>query len=127
MGTKPKYVVDLNRQVGLGRHVPALHYYLFSAEGRVYRAYDQLEVPGGDISGFDFNAAQRADPVNSGRYTVKGGRFDHPVRRPAARDHRHRRPGEKSRNDRDRAVRPAIARNAAGRVVIAPGRAVELT
>ena len=75
MGTKPKYVVDLNLPVGLGRHVPALHYYLFSAEGRVYRAYDQLEVPGGDISAFDFNAAQRADPVNSGRYTVKGGQL----------------------------------------------------
>jgi hypothetical protein len=75
MGTKPKYVVDLNRPVGYGRHVSALHYYLFSADGRVYRAYDQLDLPGGDIGRFDFNAAQRADPANSGRYTVKGGQL----------------------------------------------------
>jgi hypothetical protein len=37
------------------------------------------------------------------RYTVKGGPLDRPVRRPAARDHRHRRPGGKSRDDRDHA------------------------
>ncbi|MBI3528139.1 MAG: hypothetical protein HY067_09225 [Betaproteobacteria bacterium] len=75
MGTKPKYVVDLNRPVGYGKHVPALHYYLFSADGRVYRAYDTLTVPGGEVSRFDFDAAQRDDPVNSGRYTVKGNQL----------------------------------------------------
>jgi hypothetical protein len=75
MGTKPKYVVDLNRPVGFGKHVPALHYYLFSADGRVYRAYDILAVPGGDVGRFDFDSAQRDDPVNSGRYTVKGNKL----------------------------------------------------
>ena len=75
MGTKPKYVVDLNRPVGYGRQVVALHYYLFSADGRVYRAYDDLKVPGGDPGRFDFDAAQRADPGNSGRYTVEGERL----------------------------------------------------
>ena len=75
VGTKPKYIVDLNGPVGSGTHVPALHYYLFSADGRVYRAYDTLAVPGGDVRRFDFNAAQRADPVNSGRYTVKGNQL----------------------------------------------------
>jgi hypothetical protein len=74
MGTKPKYVVDLNRPVGYGRQVTALHYYLFSADGRVYRAYDDLKVPGGDAARFDFDAAQRSDPGNSGRYTVEGDR-----------------------------------------------------
>jgi hypothetical protein len=74
MGTKPKYVVDLNRSVGSGAHVQAPHYYLFSA-GRVYRAYDELKVPGGDAGRFDFDAAQRADPDNSGRYTVEGERL----------------------------------------------------
>lgn len=72
MGTKPKYVVNLNRGVGYGNHVVAPHYYLLSANGRVYRAYDQVEAPGGDVRKFDFDAAQRADPVNSGRYTIKG-------------------------------------------------------
>ncbi|HVY08102.1 MAG TPA: hypothetical protein VHB46_19160 [Burkholderiales bacterium] len=72
MGTKPKYVVDLNRPVGYGHHVPALHFYLFSADGRVYRAYDMLNVAGGDPARFDFEAARRSDPVNSGRYAVKG-------------------------------------------------------
>lgn len=73
MGTKPKYVVDLNRPVGYGHHVPALHYYLFAADGHVYRAYDMLNVPGGDPKRFDFEAARRSDPVNSGRYAVKNG------------------------------------------------------
>ncbi len=72
MGTKSKYVVDLNRPAGYGSHVMALHYYLFSADGRVYRAYDDIRVPGGDIGRFDFEAARRADPVNSGRYAVQG-------------------------------------------------------
>jgi hypothetical protein len=72
MGTKSKYVVNLNRAVGYGNWVTALHYYLFSADGRVYRAYDDISVPGGDIRRFDFDAAQRADPVNSGRYTIRG-------------------------------------------------------
>lgn len=72
MGTKPKYVVDLNKPVGYGKHVPALHYYLLSADGRVYRAFDMLAIPGGDVRRFDFDAAQRADPGNSGRYSIKG-------------------------------------------------------
>jgi len=75
MGSKPKYVVDLNRPVGYGKHVAAFHYYLFSASGRVYRAYDILTVPGGDPTRFDFDAAQRDDPGNSGRYTVKGNQL----------------------------------------------------
>lgn len=75
MGSKPKYVVDLNRPVGYGRYVAAFHYYLFSASGRVYRAYDNLTVPGGDPNRFDFDAAQRNDPGNAGRYTVKGNQL----------------------------------------------------
>src|SRR5262249_33551160 len=66
MGTKPKYMVNLNRPVGYGSQVVALHYYLFSVDGRVYRAYDDIQIPGGDIRKFDFDAAKRADPVNSG-------------------------------------------------------------
>lgn len=75
MGTKAKYIVNLNGPVGSGSHVPALHFYLFSADGRVYRAYDELRAPDGDVNRFDFDAAQRADPVNSGRYTVSGNQL----------------------------------------------------
>src|SRR5947207_2863519 len=87
MGTKPKYVVNLNRPVGYSSWVTALHYYLFFAVGRVYRAYNQLSMPGGDVGRFDFNAAQRIDPVNSGRCTVTGNQLriqmgaNHPRRR----------------------------------------------
>ena len=35
----------------------------------MYRTYDD---PGRDPSRFDFAAAQRADPVNSGHYTIRG-------------------------------------------------------
>ncbi len=68
-----KDAVDLTRSVGYNMtRVPALHFYLFSEDGRVYRAYDELPVPGGDPRQFDFDAAERADPVNSGRYAVRG-------------------------------------------------------
>ncbi len=40
MGTKSKFMVNLNGPVGSGTFVQALHFYLFSADGRVYRAYD---------------------------------------------------------------------------------------
>jgi hypothetical protein len=50
----------------------AAYYYLFSADGHVYRKYDDLNVPGGDPSRFDFDGAERADPVNSGRYSLEG-------------------------------------------------------
>ena len=56
----------------LGRTELAAYYYLFSADGRVYRKYDDLTVPGNDPARFDFAGAQRADPVNSGRYVVRG-------------------------------------------------------
>jgi len=75
MGTKNKYMVNLTGGVGSGYFVPATHFYLFSPTGRVYRAYDQILAPGGDIARFDFNAAQRRDPANSGRYVLAGGKI----------------------------------------------------
>jgi len=72
MGFKNKYVADLQRGPAYGRFVNAAHYYLFSADGRVYRAFDELAVPGNDPARFDFAGAQRTDPENSGRYTVRG-------------------------------------------------------
>jgi hypothetical protein len=54
---------------------PALHYYLFSADGRVYRKYDFPPVAPANIEQFDFDAAERTDRTNSGRYTIDGGRL----------------------------------------------------
>jgi hypothetical protein len=73
MGFKAKYMATMVNVTGSGYYTQALHYYLFSPSGRVYRAYDSLPVPGGNPAQFDFDAAQRRDPDNSGRYTVDGG------------------------------------------------------
>jgi hypothetical protein len=75
MGMKPKYTAAMQNVVGYAQYQNALHFYLFSADGRVYRAYDQLQVPGGTISRFNFDAAERRDPMNSGRYTVDNGKL----------------------------------------------------
>jgi hypothetical protein len=72
MGFARKYITDLQRGPAYGYYTNALQYYLFSADGRVYRHYDELKVPGNDPARFDFAGAQRIDPVNSGRYTIKG-------------------------------------------------------
>jgi hypothetical protein len=71
-GMKQKYMATMYNVTGSGYYQTALHFYLFSADGRVYRAYDQLSAPGGR---FDFDAAARRDPMNSGRYTVDGGKL----------------------------------------------------
>jgi hypothetical protein len=72
MGFARKYMTDLQRGAGYGYYTNALQYYLFSPDGRVYRHYDELRVPNNDPTRFDFAQAERADPVNSGRYTIKG-------------------------------------------------------
>ena len=72
MGFTRKYMTDLQRGPAYGYYTNAVQYYLFSADGRVYRRYDELEVPGKDPARFDFAGAARGDPVNSGRYTVQG-------------------------------------------------------
>lgn len=71
-GMKSKYVATMINVQGYASYQTALHFYVFSANGRVYRAYDSLEAPGGR---FDFDAAERRDPGNSGRYTVDKGRL----------------------------------------------------
>jgi len=54
---------------------PALHYYLFSADGRVYRKYDFAPVAADNTELFDYDEAERIDRMNSGRYTIDGGRL----------------------------------------------------
>lgn len=79
MGIKPKYMATMVNVTGSGYWTNALHYYLFSPDGHVYRAYDKLETPGGR---FDFDAAERRDAMNSGRYTVDGGKLRITMNRP---------------------------------------------
>lgn len=69
-GVKMKFVSDLSHGAGSGAHVPAHHFYLFSKDGRVYRAYDGVGAPGGDSDQFDYDAALAQDPRNTGTYTV---------------------------------------------------------
>lgn len=57
---------------GSGGFVRAMHFYLFSDDGRVYRAFDSIAVTGGDFRSFNFEDAAAADPVNSGRYSIEG-------------------------------------------------------
>ncbi len=71
-GFKQKYMTNLMMGPAYGTYQNALHYYLFSANGLVYRHYDALAVPGNDPAQFDFAGAQRADPSNSGKYVIKG-------------------------------------------------------
>jgi hypothetical protein len=72
-GIKQKYMATMINVTGSGYYTSALHFYLFSSSGRFYRAYDRLEVPGGDPDHFDFDAAQARDPGNSGTYTIDSG------------------------------------------------------
>jgi hypothetical protein len=70
MGFKSKYMALY------GTFNQALYYYVFSADGRVHCCYDF--PPGGSETAwkrFDFNAAQRADPQNTGRFTVRGNQI----------------------------------------------------
>jgi hypothetical protein len=73
MGMKQKYMATMINVTGSGYYTNALHFYLFSPDGRVYRKYDKLEVPGGDVRQFDFDTAAQNDPGNSGRYTIDTG------------------------------------------------------
>jgi len=77
VGTKPKFVSAIGPGIGAGSggFVQARHLYLFSPDGRVYRAYDDIRAPDGDIRRFDFDTAEQTDPVNSGHYVVQGGQL----------------------------------------------------
>ncbi len=71
----PAMKVTVNTIGGGLYRQPALHFYLFSADGRVYRRYDFPPVAAADIASFDFDAAEQSDQPNAGRYTIDGGRL----------------------------------------------------
>jgi hypothetical protein len=86
VGIAPKTMSYLN---AVGTYtVSATLFYLFSADGRVYRHYDALDVPGGNVAYFDFDAAERSDPRNSGHYMLDGGKLIivMPTQRPIVTD-----------------------------------------
>jgi hypothetical protein len=74
-GIKPKYMATMYNVIGSGYYQNALHFYLLAPDGRFYRAYDRLDVPGGAIANFDFDAAERNDPENFGHYTIDNGKL----------------------------------------------------
>jgi hypothetical protein len=72
-GMRGKTVSNLMLGPGYLSTQLALHYFLFSTDGWVYRCYDA--PPGGSEAAarrFDFDAARRQDPDNTGRFTVRG-------------------------------------------------------
>jgi hypothetical protein len=71
MGNKQQFRPNLWGGVGSGTFTPSLHFYLFSADGRVYRTFDVLKVPQNGPIGFDFAAATRSDPDNSGQFAIQ--------------------------------------------------------
>lgn len=74
-GMKQKLMTSMENVTGMSYTTNALHFYLFSANGRVYRHYDALDVPGGNVNAFDFDGAAQSDPENSGVYTANGGKL----------------------------------------------------
>ena len=51
---RPK-VILVNKYDGIRhQYILAAYYYLLSPDGRVYRAYDELSVPGNDPARFDY-------------------------------------------------------------------------
>ena len=60
--------------VGSGTWVPGTYWYLLSPNGRVQRGYRLPQAPNGDIVRFDYDAARREAPADSGSFTVEGAR-----------------------------------------------------
>lgn len=71
---------DLMRGPGYVTKTLALHYYIFSPTGQVYRTFEAPDLPNGDATRFDYRAAARADPDNSGTYNP-GRQYHHGTNR----------------------------------------------
>ena len=77
-GASGLYLATVRRMVirptGGSDWTTSTEFYLLSPDGKVYRGHGLPEVPGGDLQRFDYEKARRADPGNSGAYTMSGGR-----------------------------------------------------
>jgi hypothetical protein len=62
--------------VGSGTWMPGTYWYLLSPDGRVHRGIRLPSVTNGDITRFDYDAARRKDPANSGSFAVEGTRVN---------------------------------------------------
>ena len=70
IGSATVFQPNLTGGVGSGRWVAGSKWYLLSPDGRVQSGFKLPQVPNGDISRFDYDAARRADPQYGGTYTV---------------------------------------------------------
>jgi hypothetical protein len=77
-GVSGLYLATVRRMVfrptGGSEWTTSTEFYLLSPEGKVYRGHGLPEVPGGNVARFDYERAGRADPGNSGTYSVSGSR-----------------------------------------------------
>jgi len=73
-GITTRLVSDLTRGPGAFLRQPAVRYYVFSEGGHAYRTFEQSNVPA-EVSRFDFAAAARQDPDNTGTYGIDSGRL----------------------------------------------------
>ena len=72
LANKSQFQPNILGGVGSGSFQMGTEFYLLSAGGRAYRGRKLPKAPGGDLQRFDYNAAQRDDPQNSGSYSVRG-------------------------------------------------------
>ena len=77
-GASGLYLATVRRMVfratGGSEWTTSTEFYLLSPQGRVYRGHGLPEVPGGNVSRFDYDKARRDDPGNSGTYSASGNR-----------------------------------------------------
>jgi hypothetical protein len=59
---------------GSGTWVASTYWYLLSEDGRVQRGYRLPQAPNGDLARFDYDAARRDAPADSGSYKADSGR-----------------------------------------------------
>ena len=74
IGSRMMFQGDPMGGVGSGSWVASSYWYLLAPDGRVQRGYRVPKTPNGDITRFDFDAARREAPQDSGTYTVEGSK-----------------------------------------------------
>jgi hypothetical protein len=72
LANKQQFQPNVLGPVGSGSWQMGTEYYLLSSTGRLHRGRKLPKAPDGDIRRFDYDAAQREDPANSGTYMERG-------------------------------------------------------